>query len=897
MTRRMMQLCAGLCACVFAGAAWGYEPGDGTGLRGVRMGPIYDHGNGTWPQKQCIYRESIGVGLPHVDKKAFATLFTGASYPTSVTCWRGKLIVPETATYTFKQTGGDGDTCYFSIDGEWLMRKGFDNFQLLGGTATRALEAGEHDVELNYVQSDGRAARQKQFILEWQNDQSIAELEEIPLSQWKPADEAAMPDWTPAGLNGNRFTFGTRDSNAVTPNLRKIDDTTYWMRGHNYNPNVNYQSSFGRDFTGPFAVETEIDLSDSDDASIIVRNLADQTKSILFQVIKNWGAGNEIYWQYYFRTSSLKEDYGNAYDVSGALKGDVGRVKIRVVRDASGRIVFYAKANARPWEWVCGWENGAAADLPKPNAQIKILKPAGEADLSGELYVGVGMSGLANNNALKHGTLRNVYFGTDPGPTNLVLSAADVEGKSAKLDFFGATGPVRVQVREQGAEAWTDYGEVLPAGTTSAVVSGLASPKVYELRVVTVSDAALGVSASPTVTFNCGYGLAGSLENIEKFVYSNLAVDDCRYRETRHFQQPFVDLDDTKYIFAATNLQNALVCWRGKLVVPVAGTYTFRMLADKTASGAVPSIRFAIDGADLWNEYGINVNQWNAWGNHTYSGYCDVSAELTAGVHDFLVDWLTLAPRCTFFDLHWSRAANEATGDAGFAEMRIPQTNFLAGSESDLPVHCWDGLAWQLTGSCVYKTGKMLFAEKIGANDYSFNASKDESSIYYQAPQLLKPVSGAFSAEATFYASETEFGALTCRNGNNWVVLEFDTINDRYDFMGSRADDSNRYNGKIWKETSLDGIDAVKFRIKRRANTKDIKYYVATRDATTQQWGDYQLYATSPEGKNRYYNTDLAVLTNDVLYAGAATCRIKGQVVRDLKVEHTVPSGLVIFVR
>ena len=895
----------------FAGAAFAYAPGDGTGLSTVLMGPVNTGSYGISPYNQFSYRE-VTTAYPNINidqvGKAKTMFPSGTNFTKWVAMWRGKLIVPETGTYWInfrRQENNDG--LRFTFDGQTLCSRYTYADSKEPAIVSNRLElaAGTYPIEVDWCPNRPSSLAWHTLVMSWSNDQSITDEEVIPSSQFIPAAEADLPDYRPSALDGYTWNWSSASGGYRFPVLKRLGTNSYEVSGTKQVNITGWTPIFGKEVTGPFVAETTVDLDKDSDGYIALRFPGNTTE---LNAMKN-----TIFFIYYWNNNNRESSRyavwysqgNNAANVE-AWKGNVGGIpspaRLRVARDENGRIVFSIRGSGQDWKEVACWQSGGVGEDGYP------VDPSGTRsfETADRAFVGFGSQQIQNlgGSETKTSLIRNPYIGASAAPTNVVVTRNDLLARTAQVDFLGAVGAQQIQYRLVGTNEWTNYGGPLAAGVTNCVLTGLAYPNSYELRIVSAGDT-LGVSESPLAKFDLGYGLIASMEGPYSINYGNTVTGCGQVREVQYFSQPYANLKDDKHIFATTNVQTALVCWRGNLIVPVSGTYSLRMEASKYAPRS--SLRLVVDGQVLHDEYGATLAEFS--GNW---GYVTHEVELTAGTHPLEIDWLTMAPKATLFKLLWSRAANEEKDDPGFEMVQIPHENFTPAAVEDLPRHTYDGFTLDLPGTTALGTGPLPVIARLGETDYALTAVKTDASIAYMQPSFTKRQSGRFTATGTFYldeiASQGQAG-LICRGPdstdcNNWIAILCDktqAAGPRLLFTGSvKPDDANMYNASGYEKVSPNGgnFDAVKFRIRRKAD-KTLRFSYAYRAADTKAWSQYTSWADYLGGTNYVASATKTiaggVLTNDTLSVGIISSTREQSVVRDLKV--LGPQGLTIIVR
>ena len=911
MNRQLVTVCAATCACLYAGAAFAYEPGDGTGLSTVLMGPANTGSYGISPYDQFSYRE-VTTAYPNINIDQVVktkTMFpSGTNFTKWVAMWRGKLIVPETGTYRIyfrKERSADG--LRFALDGQTIYSQMSPAGDDTVVTNTLDLTAGVCPIEIDWDPYDPATRYYHTLVMSWDNDQSIRTPEVIPVSQLLPADESELPDYRPTALDGYVYNFASFGQGYAFPSLKRLGTNSYEVSGTKQGNISGWVPIFGKEVTGPFVAETTVDLDKDSDGYIALRFPGNTTEQNATR--------NTLLFIYYWNNDNREEtryavwySQGNGAANVEAWKGNVGGIpspaRLRVTRDENGRIVFSIRGSGQDWKEVACWQSGGVGEDGYP------VSPSGTRsfETADRAFVGFGSQQIKNlgGSETRTSLIRNPYIGASAAPTNVVVTRNDLMARTAQVVFAGAIGAQQVQYRLVGTNEWTNYGGPLAAGVTNCVLTGLAYPNSYELRIVSAGDT-LGVSESPLAKFDLGYGLIASLEGPYSVTYGNVVTGCGQVREIQYFSQPYSDLTDNKqHIFATTNIQTALVCWRGNLIVPVSGTYSLRMEANRATSPRA-SLRLVVDGQVLHDEYGATLTA-----SVGKLGYVTHEVELTAGTYPLEIDWLTMVPNVTNFKLLWSRAANEEKDDPGFEMVQIPHENFTPAAVEDLPRHTYDGFTLDLPGSNALGNGPLPVIARLGETDYALTAVTTDAGVSYKQPSFTKRQTGRFMATGTFYldeiASQGQAG-LICRgsdstDSSNWIAILCDktqAAGPRLLFTGSvKPDDINVYNASGYAKISPNGgnFDAVKFRIRRKAD-KTLRFSYAYRAADTKAWSQYTSWADYLGGTNYVVSTTKTiaggVLTNDTLSVGIISSTREQSVVRDLNV--LGPQGLTILVR
>ncbi len=197
-------------------------------------------------------------------------------------------------------------------------------------------------------------------------------------------------------------------------------------------------------------------------------------------------------------------------------------------------------------------------------------------------------------------TAADIAAAADPFfPTELTAINGDAAGKvvlawggGLNLDSYS------VQYRQQGYEGWTTAVNGLAVDVESYELSGLEMNTTYEFRVVGHAGAESGTS--PTASVYVYQLVPGAGTGLNTLLYG--PIDSRNLGQRFCFEQrlsPTVDVHRASgSLFSTTNLASAMVIYRGKIILPLAGKYTFTAVVEGSDGSAL-----YIDGSEGFNAF------------------------------------------------------------------------------------------------------------------------------------------------------------------------------------------------------------------------------------------------------------------------------------------------------
>lgn len=332
-------------------------------------------------------------------------------------------------------------------------------------------------------------------------------------------------------------------------------------------------------------------------------------------------------------------------------------------------------------------------------------------------------------------TAADIAAAADPFfPTELTAINGDAAGKvvlawggGLNLDSYS------VQYRQQGYEGWTTAADGLTADVESYELSGFEMNTTYEFRVLGHAGAESG--SSPMASVYVYRLVPGTGTGLNTLLYGPIASRHLGQRFC--FEQrlsPTVDVHQASgSFFSSTNLTSAMVIYRGKIILPLTGSYTFTAVVEGSDGSAL-----YIDGSEGFNAFsGASLKK--------------TTRTLAAGDHDIELIYRSVNTKKSF-TFTW---ALEGVWD----DRPVPMSQLkpAANSEMNLPDEnaTYDG--WD-------------FAPAIGSASYiprfwrlgngSFRMTGEKADYHGASPEdmlalLTRGLDGPFTLTADFHTSST----------------------------------------------------------------------------------------------------------------------------------------------
>lgn len=365
--------------------------------------------------------------------------------------------------------------------------------------------------------------------------------------------------------------------------------------------------------------------------------------------------------------------------------------------------------------------------------------------------------------------------GSSVMPTHILAVSGSTRG-SADISWSGAHFINRywLEYRRKGTQEWTESDVYVGGKYEQVTLTGLSNGENYEFRLRCLGED-LDVDYSPVAeAFIFRYD-PGSGTGLNALLMGN-----CTLNATTASQRPFFErrvfagIDvSTNILFAAeahTNAPQALVCFRGRINVPVAGTYTLKVSAQSS-----DGVAMRLDGSSWFNKCSCG-------------GFSSDSRALEAGEHAIEIDWLSLSAlkECR---LTWAC-------EGIFAEETVPASELYPAADSALPKYEheeFDFLLPTASGKIptmtVGEDGKSFTLNGLDSSNWNRSSFTSISRLIYGGEFIFEFTVTAVGRNSLFIASP---------DSNDYQVGCFaDTGWTRYVGSGSNNDASSSDRGAI----------------------------------------------------------------------------------------------------
>lgn len=435
-------------------------------------------------------------------------------------------------------------------------------------------------------------------------------------------------------------------------------------------------------------------------------------------------------------------------------------------------------------------------------------------------------------------TVADIAATADPFfPTELTVVNGDDDGQVV-LTWRGGLNldSYCVQYRKRGYEEWFTAERELPTSIETCLLNGLETNTDYEFRVLGYAGYESG--SSPISSVYVYQLVPGSGTGLNTLLYGPITSRHLNQRF--HFEQrlsPTVDVyQATGFLFANTNLTSAMVIYRGKIILPLTGTYTFTAVVEGTDGSAL-----YINGSECFNAFAS-------------ASLKKVTKTLDAGEHDIELIYRSVNTKKSF-SFTWAL-------EGVWSERPVPMTQLkpAANSEMNLP-HAnatYDG--WDYSpaiGSASYIP--RFYA--LGGTSYRMTGEAQD----YNSPNLLslltRSLDGPFTLTADFTSATTK-GRIALFVSKSPTSLSANCVNYIYtgDAVGLKGGPNNRDWGfkSLWPSASGE---------KRRLRIRRLRDKTITFSDMDVANGTWVTRFTMPQGVN---NEDGWSLAADKLYVGVS---------------------------
>ncbi len=401
-----------------------------------------------------------------------------------------------------------------------------------------------------------------------------------------------------------------------------------------------------------------------------------------------------------------------------------------------------------------------------------------------------------------------VAAGVVTAPTTLGF-ARSADGLSVDVGWNAGINVVqyRLERRVYGTNVWGTVATV--AGTSLACNDNTVSQNIYEYRVVSIGSNAVEAVSEP---FTYTYYAPGTGTGLRGAVYAPYVANVAAMcQPEKYYELPTgpVNLSVAKgvEIVAGSSITNNMrLLWRGKLVTPFTGAYTFTLVTT--------------DGGALYIDKKSVANAWTD-GPKTTSGM----VELTAGEHDIAVDArLQVSPvSCV---LKWGGVVPDEV---------IPATQLIPAAEAaTLTVDGWTQRTYN---------GQQYGNAYVTANNaYMISSSKEAPSDRNKlnATFLAKTARYSFDISARFRAIlNGEAGIMARVPNGNFYAVEFKCDGSGFSYYGVRGvtNNSDTINMLLpWKLTDTNDFSNVDYDLRLVYDSAVRTFHAYAKDNNKTEW-------------------------------------------------------------